>query len=182
MNIIQVKTQKQETSKKEEATNNEPKGFSLNESFSFDIPKKDDRRLPRSPLYMETICAADLLSKDDEAAISKIREIIGDDATDELASMSADELENEIKEVIDEELPNKGSLESVVCRCYIEGCDCHEITPLGKIKEHFQIAQKLPQKLSVCRKYLQDHDDCTFVEVYSDCIIAISSDSTTSII
>ena len=182
MNNIQLKTQKQKKSIIEEATNNETKGFSLSESFSFNIPEKDDRRLPRSPLYMETICAADLLSKDDEAAITKIREIIGDDVADELASMSADEFENELKEVIDEELPNKGALESVICRCYIEGCDCHEITPLGKIKEHFKIAQELPQKISVCRKYLQDHNDCTFVEIYSDCIIAISSDSTTTII
>ena len=182
MNNIQVKIQKQERSKKEETTDNETKEFSLNDSFSFNIPEKDDRRLPRSPLYMETICAVDLLSKDDEAAIAKIREIIGDDAADDLASMSEDEFENELKEVIDEELPNKGALESVVCRCYIEGCDCHEITPLGRIKEHFKITQELPQKLSICRKYLQDHNDCTFVEIYSDCIIAISSDSTTTII
>ena len=181
MDKIQIKIQKQERNKKEETTKDETNGFSLNDSFSFNIPEKDDRRLPRSPLYMETICAADLLSKD-EAAIFRIRELIGNDATDELAAMSTDELENEIKEVIGEELPDKGTLESVVCRCYIEGCDCHVITPLGKIKEHFKIAQELPQKLSVCRKYLQDHNDCTFVEIHSDCIIAISSDSTTTII
>lgn len=181
MNNVLAKTQKKEEYKKEYVSNGE-KESAFDDAFSFSISEKDARRLPRSPLYMETIGAADLLSRDDKEAISKIRELIGDDATEELALMSSGELENEIKEVMEDELPDNKSLIGVVCRCYIDGCDCHEITPLGKIKEHFRIGQDIPSKLSSCRQYLQEHNDCTFVEVYDDCIVAISKDSTAKIL
>lgn len=182
MNKVLTKTQKKENYNTENASYNGSDKSAFDDSFSFSIPEKDERRLPRSPIYMETIGAADLLSRDDEEAISKIRCILGDDATDELAAMSPNELEEEIKEVMSEELPDKTSLLGVICRCYIDGCDCHEITPLGKIKEHFRIGQDIPDKLSSCRQYLQNHAECTFVEIYEDCIIAINNDSTTSII
>lgn len=129
--------------------------------------------------YMETICASDLLSKQDEEVISKLRDNIGIVATEELSSMTYGELEKEMEEVIDEELPEKGKLEKVICRCFIDGCDCHEITPQGKIKEHFKLEQALPDKLIACRNYLRSHPDCAFIEVYSDCVIAINKDSTT---
>ena len=131
---------------------------------------------------METICAADLISKNDKEVIVKIREMIGDNATHELTMMSSDELENEIKEVMNGELSSNSILECVVCRCYIEGCDCHEITPLGKIKDHYKTGENLPNKLSICRKHLQEHQDCAFIEIYSDCFIAISNDSTAKIL
>ena len=151
---------------------------SENTTFDIEIGKRDNRKLPRSMVYMETICASDLLSKQDEVIISKIRDSIGVDATDELSSMTFDELEKEMEEIIDDEVSEKGKLEKVICRCFIDGCDCHEITPLGKIKEHFKLEQSLPDRLITCRNYLGSHPDCAFIEVYSDCLIAINKDST----
>lgn len=162
------------------ASGNTATGFDM--SFDVQISDNDSRKLPRSMVYVETMCGADLISRQDDEIITKLKDAVGDEAADEIVAMGTDELADEISDMIDEEVPEKDALIGVFCRCYIEGCDCHEITPEGRIKEHFSIGQELPAQADFCREYLKSNENCAFVEIYSDCMVAVSKDSTTEII
>lgn len=136
---------------------------------------------PRSKAYMETLYVADLLSSHDEEIINRLKNQVSENSIVELANMSSEDLENEIKDVVEEELSDLGELEGILCKCHISGCDCHEISPKGKILHHFKREEELPEHLADCRKLFQEYPKCVYIEVYQEKLVIVNSDSTTII-
>lgn len=160
---------------------------SAKKEFTFSFEKQNEiekeLRKPRSTAYMEVISAVDMLSADDEEIIGKLKESMDEDTAEDFSQMTDEELLEEIRQSFLEEFSSIGTglkdiLIGVLSRCYIGGCDCHAISPEGKVMEHFRDNMPLPNGLQKGRALLKKYPDCKCVEVYTDCCRVISSDST----
>ncbi len=157
------------------------------EGFNFSFKKEDETdkelRKPRSRAYMEIFAAADMLSAADEEIIERLKAGMDEETAEEFSEMSAEELAEEIRQSFTEEFAAinqelKSRLLGVLSTCYISGCDCHAISPEGRILEHFKFNAPLPQGLEKGRRLLKQYPDCTCVEVYGNCCRVVMSDST----
>ena len=154
-------------------------------SFQFSDSNRveDALRKPRSRAYMELFDAVDLLSATDEEIIEQLKANMDEDTAEEFLNMSMEELLEEIKESFQEEFESlpievESILHGVLAKCYIDGCDCHAITPEGRILEHYSIGLVLPEELEKGRKVYHKYPGCRCVEVYTDCCRVIQMDST----
>jgi len=159
----------------------EKKDFSF--SFSHGDQLDNELRKPRSRAYMEIFDAIDMLSATDEEIIEKLKENMDEDTAEEFASMSVEELLEEIRASIQEEFQSttieiKSVLHGVLAKCYIDGCDCHAISAEGDIIDHYNKSESLPENLQKGRAVFRKYPNCRCVEVYSDCCRVISYDST----
>ncbi|MBR5597298.1 MAG: hypothetical protein IKW30_07820 [Lachnospiraceae bacterium] len=152
--------------------------------FSFSEEQKIDKELkkPRSRAYMELFDAIDMLSATDEEIIEQLKANMDEDTADEFSNMTTEELLEEIRACFQEEFENlEIELESILCgvvsKCYIEGCDCHAISPEGRLIDHFKEDQELPEELEKGRIVYKMYPQCRCVEVYNDCCRVIDTDS-----
>ena len=139
-------------------------------------------RKPRSRAYMEIFDAVDLISATDEQIIAKLQENMDPDTAEEFAEMSAEELLAEIRESIQEEfrtvsLEVEMVMHGILAKCYIDGCDCHAITPQGQFLDHYTRGGPMPAELQKGRVLFGRFPDCRCVEVYTDCCRVVLDDS-----
>lgn len=154
-------------------------------AFSFSGGDKVDAELrkPRSRAYMEVFDVIDMLSTTDEEIIEQLKANMDEETAEEFAGMSAEEILAEIRECFQEEFQNlpievKSVLHGVLAKCYISGCDCHAISAEGKIIEHYDMKQEMPDELQKGRIVFRKFPDCRCVEVYNDCCRVIGYDAT----
>ena len=153
--------------------------------FSFSRGDKVDAELrkPRSRAYMEVFDVIDMLSTTDEEIIEQLKANMDEETAGEFAGMSAEEILAEIRECFQEEFQNlpievKSVLHGVLAKCYINGCDCHAISAEGRIIEHYDRNQAMPDDLQKGRIIFRRFPDCRCVEVYNDCCRVIGYDAT----
>ena len=155
-----------------------------NFQFSFSEGDKLDAELrkPRSRAYMEIFDAVDLISATDEEIIAKLQENMDPDTAEEFADMTVEELLEEIRASIQEEfcsvsLEIKQVMHGVLAKCYINGCDCHAISPEGAFMDHYRIDGPMPAELEKGRPLFGRFPNCRCVEVYSDCCRVVLDDA-----
>lgn len=70
----------------------------------------------------------------------------------------------------------------IVSKCYLgHPYEVHVCDLVGEILEHFEIGRAMPGLFERARS-LARHDNYSFIEVYTDTLIAVSADGTSSVI
>ena len=175
--------QRQEAMKIQRTDSQEAPKKQFSFRFSDSNQVEEELRKPRTRAYMELFDAIDLLSATDEEIIEQLKANMDEDTAEEFFSMSMEELLEEIRDSFQEEFESlpievESILHGVLAKCYIDGCDCHAITPDGRILEHYVIGMALPDELEKGRKVYHMYPGCRCVEVYTDCCRVIQMDST----
>lgn len=154
--------------------------------FNFSFAERDQLeetlRKPRSRAYMEIFDAVDLLSETDEEIIAALMEKVDPDTAEEFREMSVEELLEEIRASIQEEflgatIELEQVMHGILSKCYIEGCDCHAISPEGDFLAHYKADGPIPEELSKGRALFERFPDCRCIEVYQDCCRVVMQDS-----
>lgn len=179
-NQQQYQTQSQQQTHKQLSLSGGRKDF----AFSFSQSDSLDAylRKPRSRAYMEIFDAVDMLSATDEEIINKLKANMNPDTAEEFADMSDEELLEEIRASIQEEFrviskEIQQQMYGVLAKCYIEGCDCHAISSVGVLLDHYEIDGPMPEELKKGRTLLKRFPMCRCIEVYEDCCRVIMDDS-----
>jgi len=90
---------------------------------------------------------------------------------------------NQLIETIKSELPGLSSfLIGIVAKCHLgHPYEVHTLEILGDIIHHYKIGEPLPSALEKARSMAQ-HPAYSYIEVYSDYIVAVSKNGSTSIV
>ena len=92
---------------------------------------------------------------------------------------------DEILEAIRQEFPEVeigGILLGIVSKCYLGGnYEVHSLDAFGKIIEHYLQGQQLPSGMEKARSIAM-HGGYEFIEVYTDCCRAVSSNGSVAVI
>lgn len=178
----QSQKQTQQQTQQKTQPQNQPSGQSFQFSFAESDRLDEQLRKPRSRAYMEIFDAVDLLSATDEEIIEKLMANMDPDTAEEFADMSTEELLEEIRASIQEEFRNASLeieqvLHGVLAKCYIDGCDCHAISPTGWFLDHYEINGPIPEELKKGRALFARFPQCRCIEVYSDCCRVVMDDA-----
>ena len=153
-------------------------------NFTFEQSNALDEKLrrPRSRAYMEILEAVDMLSATDQEIIDALMENLDPETAEEFEGMSAEELLEEIRESIQEEFRTASQdmrqvMYGILAKCRIEGCDCHAISPEGKILAHYETGRPIPENLAKGRGLFERFPECKCIEVYRDCCRVVMKDS-----
>lgn len=157
----------------------------VTKKFNFSAPQIQNAekllRQPRSQEYLAIFELMDMLSSTDEEIIEQLKEHMDEDEAEEFEEMSDEEILEQIRSIFLEEFSQieiemSAILLGVLSRCYITGCDCHAITPEGRILEHFEIDKAMPEGLEHGRVAYNRYPGCKCVEVYTNCCRVIMDD------
>lgn len=143
-------------------TENSLSGINTQDKFRSKSPNTEAMfRKKRSPGYMEAMRQLDLHG----SQLSK-------DKLDELVSI----IKNEFPDV-----SMSDELLGIVSKCYLGGTyDVHTLDIMGNIVIHYNFLDPLPVMLEKARK-LAKSGQYDFIEVYMDCIRAVSADGSVAV-
>lgn len=176
--------------KKSNDTANTPDTFNTGErpAFSFKFNEHNESeeslRRPRSQTYIEAVQILDMLSSTDEEIIEKLREVIDEDSMAEFEGMSIEEIIEEIRMSVQEELASRiieddNTIHGIISKCYISGCYVHSITSTGAIMDHYTENGPIPEELVMGRAlYKKIKGKCSCIECYTHCCKIIAEDGT----
>jgi DNA-binding transcriptional MerR regulator len=114
--------------------------------------------------------------------IDALMENLDPETAEEFEAMSAEELLAEIRESIQDEFRTASQdmrqvMYGILAKCRIEGCDCHAISPEGKILAHYETGRPIPENLAKGRGLFERFPECKCIEVYRDCCRVVMRDS-----
>ena len=163
---------------------NQPAAKPNDFNFTFEQSNALDEKLrkPRSRAYMEILEAVDMLSATDQEIIDALMENLDPETAEEFEAMSAEELLAEIRESIQDEFRTASQdmrqvMYGILAKCRIEGCDCHAISPEGKVLAHYETDKPIPDNLAKGRCLFERFPECKCIEVYRDCCRVVMRDS-----
>lgn len=165
--------------KEEKREKTEKKEFSFSLNSQSELDKELDK--PRSRAYLEILDAIDFVSATDEEIIAEIKSKMTEEMADDFSDMSVEEMLEEIKASIQEEFQKieielKPIMYGILDKCYISGCDIHEISGMGTIMAHFEANKPMPDNLAKGRVVFHKHPGCRAVEVYNNCCRVVNRD------
>jgi hypothetical protein len=90
---------------------------------------------------------------------------------------------NKLIEIINSELPDISNLLlGIVAKCYLgHPFEVHTLQIMGSIVHHYKVGEPLPAALEKARS-MALHSSYEYIEVYSEYIVAVSKNGSTSLI